>query len=128
MCFLPLVPLFGCLHPTHFSSILISNFMKRCAASSNQYYGSQKSIERSIFFNVHNFKTERDTSEKHEIKSLDLREIYHFNLSFLVVSRFVSKLPRGGGAFDSAKNHKPQRRKRQSVTPKREKSQTPKFV
>jgi len=32
------------------------------------------------------------------------------------------------GAFDSAKNHKGQRRKRQSVTAKREKSQTPKFV
>jgi len=29
------------------------------------------------------------------------------------------------GAFDSAKNHKRQRRKRQSVTAKREKSQTP---
>jgi len=32
------------------------------------------------------------------------------------------------GAFDSAKNRKHQRRKRQSVTAKREKSQTPKFV
>jgi len=32
------------------------------------------------------------------------------------------------GAFDSAKNHKHQRRKRQSATAKREKSQTPKFV
>jgi len=32
------------------------------------------------------------------------------------------------GAFDSARNHKRQRRKRQSVTAKREKSQTPKFV
>ena len=32
------------------------------------------------------------------------------------------------GAFDSAKNHKRQHRKRQSVTAKREKSQTPKFV
>jgi len=32
------------------------------------------------------------------------------------------------GAFDSAKNHKHQRRKRQYVTTKRAKSQTPKFV
>jgi len=32
------------------------------------------------------------------------------------------------GAFDCAKNHKRQRRKRQSVTTKREKSQTPKSV
>jgi len=32
------------------------------------------------------------------------------------------------GAFDSAKKHKRQRRKRQSVTAKREKSQIPKFV
>jgi len=31
----------------------------------------------------------------------------------------------GRGAFDSAKNHKRQRRKRQSITVKREKSQTP---
>jgi len=34
----------------------------------------------------------------------------------------------GWGAFDSAKNHKRQRRTRQCVTAKREKSQTPKFV
>jgi len=33
-----------------------------------------------------------------------------------------------GGAFDSAKNHKHRRHKRQSVTAKREKSQKPKFV
>jgi len=32
------------------------------------------------------------------------------------------------GAFESAKNHKRQRRKRQSVTAKGEKTQTPKFV
>jgi len=32
------------------------------------------------------------------------------------------------GAFDSAKNHKRQRRKRQSVTTKWEKSQTPKVL
>jgi len=32
------------------------------------------------------------------------------------------------GAFDSAKKHQRQRRKRQSVTAKRKKSQTPKFV
>jgi len=31
-------------------------------------------------------------------------------------------------AFNGAKNHKRQRRKGQSVTAKREKSQTPKFV
>jgi len=31
-------------------------------------------------------------------------------------------------AFDSVKTHKRQRRKRQSVTAKREKSQTPKFT
>ena len=35
---------------------------------------------------------------------------------------------RGGGAFDRAKNHKRQRRKRQSETAQREKSQTPKIV
>ena len=40
---------------------------------------------------------------------------------------YVEKSPKRG-TFDSAKNHKRQRRKRQSVTAKREKSQTPKFV
>jgi len=41
---------------------------------------------------------------------------------------FSKKCGDARGAFDSAKNHKRQRRKRQSVTAKREKSQTPKFV
>jgi len=41
---------------------------------------------------------------------------------------FTGKFGKRWGAFDSAKNHKRQRRKRQSVTTKREKSQTPKFV
>ena len=41
---------------------------------------------------------------------------------------FIPKKSVGRGAFDSAKNHKRQRRKRQSVTAKREKSQTLKFV
>ena len=40
----------------------------------------------------------------------------------------IKSTRRGGGAFISAKNHKRQRRKRQSVTAKREKSQTQKFV
>jgi len=38
------------------------------------------------------------------------------------------QFPNGWGAFDSAKDHKRKRRKRQSVTAKRDKSQTPKFV
>jgi len=40
----------------------------------------------------------------------------------------IPKTGMGRGAFDSAKNHKRQRRKRQSVTAEQEKSQTPKFV
>ena len=47
-------------------------------------------------------------------------------LNFLNIKS--SWLENYGGAFDSAKNHKRQRRKRQSVTDKREKSQTPKYV
>jgi len=44
--------------------------------------------------------------------------------------RFSSLRKKGieRGAFDSAKNHERQRRKRQSVTAKREKLQTPKFA
>jgi len=38
-----------------------------------------------------NFETERYTAEKHEIKSLDLQEIYLFDLGFVVVSHFVPK-------------------------------------
>jgi len=44
------------------------------------------------------------------------------NIDFTIGKRY------GRGAFDSAENYKRQRRKRQSVTAKREKSQTPKFV
>jgi len=40
----------------------------------------------------------------------------------------TTKLCIAGVAVISAKNHKRQRRKRQSVTAKREKSQTPKFL
>jgi len=47
-----------------------------------------------MFLNVRNFETERDTSEEHGIKSLDLQEIYQFDLPIFVVSRFVQKLPR----------------------------------
>jgi len=46
----------------------------------------------------------------------------------MTATRIVLLILSGGGAFDSAKNHKRQRRKRQSITAKREKSQTPKFV
>ena len=43
-------------------------------------------------------------------------------------SMAISIMMDGGHSIDSAKNHKRQRRKRQSVTAKGEKSQTPKFV
>jgi len=46
-----------------------------------------------IYLNLRYFETERNTSEKLEIKSLDLHEIYRFDLSF-VVSRFVPNLRR----------------------------------
>jgi len=48
----------------------------------------------------------------------------------LLLDHFVSlgTCRASGGAFDSAKNHKRQRRKRQSVTAKQKNSQTPKFV
>jgi len=62
-----------------------------------------------IFSNVHNLETKRDSTEDQRMDSLDICYIFR-------------------GAFDSAKNHKRQRRKRQSVTAKREKSQTPKFL
>ena len=48
-----------------------------------------------------------------------------FNLCLIIKSRRIGLV---WGAFDNAKNHKRQRHKRQSVTAKREKSQTPKFV
>jgi len=37
-----------------------------------------------IFLNLLDFETERDTSENHEIKSLDLKEIHHCGRSFLL--------------------------------------------
>jgi len=45
----------------------------------------------------------------------------------LLHSDFTSSMSMRG-AFDSAKNHKRQRRKHQSVTAKQAKLQTPKFV
>jgi len=47
-----------------------------------------------IFSNHLNFETESDMSEKHDIESLDLQTIYECDLSFLVASRFVPKLPK----------------------------------
>jgi len=49
--------------------------------------------------------------------------LFPFFMHLLTQNRWAYR-----GAFDSAKNHKRQGRKRQSVTAKREKSQTPKFV
>jgi len=46
----------------------------------------------------------------------------------MAIDRGILKSNQIREAFDRAKNHKRQRRKRQSVTAKREKSQTPKFV
>jgi len=45
-----------------------------------------------------------------------------------VISEYTLKVLKIGVAVISAKNHKRQRRKRQSVTAKREKSQTPKVL
>jgi len=56
---------------------------------------SLKSIDTASFFSSpRKFGTERDTSDKHGIKLLNLREIYQFDFSFLVVFRSVSKLQR----------------------------------
>ena len=52
----------------------------------------KKVLRAPIFLNFRSFETERYTSEKHGIKSLDLQEIYEFDLSFFIVSRFVRKL------------------------------------
>jgi len=69
--------------------------------------------------------------------SLDLIVYLGVNISFYRIFtvrlccfiRFCGEMTRLiRGAFDSAKNHKRQHRKRQSLTAKREKSQTPKFV
>jgi len=51
-----------------------------------------KVLRAPIFLRLRNFETERCTQEKHQIKSLDLKEIYEFDFSFFVVSRFVPKL------------------------------------
>ena len=45
-----------------------------------------------LFLYLRYFETDRYTQEKHEITSFELQEIYEFNFSFFVVSRFVPKL------------------------------------
>jgi len=49
-------------------------------------------LRAPIFLHIRNFEMERYASEKHEIKSLELQEIYEFDFSFFVVSHFVLKL------------------------------------
>jgi len=51
-----------------------------------------KVLRAPIFLYLRNFETERYTQEKQQIKSFDLQEIYEFDFSFFVVSRFVPKL------------------------------------
>jgi len=51
-----------------------------------------KVLRAPICLHLRNFETERYTQEKHQIKSFDLKEIYEFDVSFFVVSRFVPKL------------------------------------
>jgi len=53
---------------------------------------SQKSIDRSNFLQLRNSETERDTSEKHESKSLDLQNILQFDDSFFCSISFRSKV------------------------------------
>ena len=78
------------------------------------------------------------------VQSCQIHSDFYVSETYLVMHTFKQGGPRtrvssmimptlctgkkGGGAFNSAKNHKRQRRKRQSVTAKRAKSQTPKFV
>ena len=44
----------------------------------------KKVLTAQTFVNLPNFETERDTSEKHEIKLLNLQEIYQFDLIFFL--------------------------------------------
>jgi len=52
----------------------------------------KKVLRALIFLHLLNFETERYTQEMHGIKSLNLQEIYEFDFSFFVLSRFVQKL------------------------------------
>jgi len=54
----------------------------------------KKVLTTPIFSNLLKFETERDKSQKNEMKFLDLQEIYQFDLRSFVVSRSVQKLPR----------------------------------
>ena len=53
-----------------------------------------KILRAPIFLHLRNFESERYTQEKQQIKSFDIQEIYEFDFSFFVVSRFVPKLPK----------------------------------
>ena len=64
------------------------NSRNLCGCTSSQNYWPLQ------FLNLRNFETDRDTSEKHEIKLLDLQEIYQFDRAFL--SYLVSFQSYGG--------------------------------
>ena len=53
-----------------------------------RYQQSKKELTAPIFLNLRNFETEGDTSEKHEMKSLDLQDIYQFDLFFFYLFFF----------------------------------------
>jgi len=84
---------------------------------------SQQSLlinEQSVLINERGNRS-KEVTERDVKTNLCCRLWYYFTNNYL-------HRDTNGGAFDSAKNHKRQRRKRQSVTAKRVKSQTPKFV
>jgi len=63
-----------------------------------------------MFLNHRKFETERDTSDMHDIKPLDLQAIWWFDLSFFFVSLSVPKLRRFGivgaiNTFETAGTH-----------------------
>ena len=69
------------------SSGLYHQSIKYCAL---QFFCTSVTLNMRLLVSC--FETERYTQEKHQIKSFDLQEIYEFDFSFFVVSRFVPKL------------------------------------
>ena len=110
----------------------MSEGAKRFKLAVNGYFSLRSDFQQfscydfvgRLFDALHNNRV--STPGKNKTKINKLIFTYYTKLQFPLVMELRKLSFRG--AFDSAKNHKRQRRKRQSVTAKREKSQTPKFV
>jgi len=107
----------------------IKKYFKKIWGQKNFFWKTEKLSLINVVIKKKSAKLLSPSQKEGELKNKSDKEntfCHIFKNNFSRADTYFSEW--GRGAFDSAKNHKRQRRKRQSVTTKRKKSQTPKFV